>query len=77
MKLSMFLFILFLKVEVSDSDSQDYIYFNELLFCVLKRCYHPQIDAGKNDLAKKEIRHFESSTRLKLKIKKKARVIFY
>jgi len=47
-----------------------------MLFCVLKRTYRTQIDCQKNELAKKEIRNIEQSTRLKLHIKKKT-LVFY
>ena len=56
------------------SDSQGFIYFNELLFCVLRKVYRPQIEADKNDLAMKEIHKIEENTRLKLHLKKKTRV---
>lgn len=42
----------------------------------MKRVYWNQIDPGDNQLAEKEISHFEEMTRLKLQLKKKTQVIF-
>ena len=56
------------------SDKFGYTYFNELLYCTLKRTYEPQITSGSNELAIKELEKNDEKTRLKLHIKKKKKV---
>lgn len=54
-----------------------YIYFNELLYCTLKRTYESQINVGSNELAIKELEKNDEKTRLKLHIKKKKKVFIF
>ena len=59
------------------NDKLGFTYFNELLYCILKRTYEPQINCGSNELAIKELEKSDEKTRLKLHIKKKKKVIFF
>ena len=57
------------------NDKLGFIYFNELLYCTLKRTYEPLINTGSNELAIKELEKSDEKTRLKLHIKKKKKEI--